>query len=139
MLENIPLVIYALCSAVLILYGLHNYFVMFLFLRKREEITEANEAVESDYQISDDNAPAVLSQIPLYNESAVAERVIRAVAAIDYPNHTIQILDDSTDDTSTLVDKVVAELAQQGVQIEAVRRENREGFKAGALLSLIHI
>lgn len=133
MIQNIPLVVYALCSAVLIIYGLHNYFVMYLFLRKRKGLNEANAEALETYKIDDSDAPEVLTQVPLYNESAVAERVIRAVAAIDYPNHTIQILDDSNDETVALVDKVVKELADQGVNIEAVRRSDRSGYKAGAL------
>ncbi len=133
MIENIPLAIYALCSAVLIIYGLHNYFVMYLFLKKRKGINEANATTLETFKINDSDAPEVLTQVPLYNESAVAERVIRAVAAIDYPNHTIQILDDSNDDTIALVDKVVKELADQGVNIEAIRRSDRSGYKAGAL------
>jgi len=133
MLENIPLILYAICSVVLIFFGLHHYFVIFLFVRKQSEIRENNSKVEKEYTITDENAPPVLSQIPLYNESAVAERVIRAVSAIDYPNHTIQLLDDSTDNTVQLVDEVVKELADQGVNIEVIRRSDRAGFKAGAL------
>lgn len=133
MLENIPLFIYALCSAVLILFGLHHYFVIFLFFKKKNGIKEDNQRAEEEHAITDSNAPAVLSQIPLYNESAVAERVIRAVAEIDYPNHHIQVLDDSTDDSTKLVDKVVSELQEQNISIEVVRRDDRVGFKAGAL------
>ncbi|MGJ8671746.1 glycosyltransferase [Rubritalea sp.] len=133
MLENIPLIIYALCSAILILYGLHNYFIIFLFLRKRDEITDSNNTVETEFAIVETDAPAVLSQIPLYNELAVAERVIRSVASIDYPNHFIQVLDDSTDETVELVDSVVANLVAQGIRIETIRREDRSGYKAGAL------
>jgi len=133
MLENIPLIVYALCSAVLIMFGLHHYFVIFLFLRKKNGIKENNLSVEKNYAINEQNAPRVLSQIPLYNESAVAARVIRAVAEIDYPEHHIQVLDDSTDDSTKLVDEVVTELQAKGVSIEVIRREDRSGFKAGAL------
>ena len=133
MLENIPLIIYALCSAVLIIFGLHHYFVIYLFFRKKDEIKEYNQNVEAKHRISEAIAPEVLSQIPLYNESAVAERVIRAVAAIDYPKHSIQVLDDSNDETMALVDSVVKELADEGVAIEVIRRTDRSGFKAGAL------
>ena len=133
MLENIPLIVYALCSAVLIVFGLHHYFVIFLFLRKKNGIKDNNEVVEKDYSITEENAPRVLSQIPLYNEAAVAERVIRAVAEIEYPKHHIQVLDDSTNDSTILVDKVVSELKEKGISIEVIRRDDRKGFKAGAL------
>lgn len=134
MFDVIPLIIYAAASGILITYGLHHYFVIYLFLRSQGKINQANKEAEEEFSISDNNtAPAVLSQIPLYNESTVAERIIRSVAAIDYPNHIIQVLDDSDDETIQLVDKVVADLVAEGHNIEAVRREKRVGFKAGAL------
>jgi len=88
------------------------------------------------YGIDDESAyPKVVTQLPMYNERTVAERVIRACAAMDYPRsrHEIQVLDDSTDDTRAEVDKTVAALKAQGYNIKAIRRENRIGFKAGAL------
>jgi cellulose synthase/poly-beta-1,6-N-acetylglucosamine synthase-like glycosyltransferase len=65
----------------------------------------------------------------------VAERIIEAVATFDYPQgkHEIQVLDDSTDETSQIVAQKVGELKAAGVWIEHIRRPNREGFKAGAL------
>jgi len=77
----------------------------------------------------------VTTQLPLYNEWNVAERVIRAAAALDYPKgrHQIQVVDDSNDETCELVDEIVAELKEQGVWIDACRREGREGYKAGGL------
>jgi len=82
-----------------------------------------------------DRLPHVTTQIPLYNEANVAERVIRAVAAIDYPaaKHEIQILDDSTDETRVIVDTVAESIRSAGKDIQVVRRNNRTGFKAGAL------
>jgi cellulose synthase/poly-beta-1,6-N-acetylglucosamine synthase-like glycosyltransferase len=79
--------------------------------------------------------PTVLVQLPIFNERYVAPRLIRAVAALDYPRASleIQVLDDSTDDTPQVVAPVVAELQAQGFQITHLRRESREGYKAGAL------
>ena len=79
--------------------------------------------------------PDVTVQIPLYNERYVAERCIRAAAALDYPTSRveIQILDDSTDDTSSLVARLATELRTAGSRIVHIRRPSREGFKAGAL------
>lgn len=74
-------------------------------------------------------------QVPLYNERYVAERVILAAAALDYPRDRleIQVLDDSTDDTPDRVARVVSQLRAHGVDIKHLRRESRAGFKAGAL------
>ncbi|GAA4833622.1 cellulose synthase family protein [Algivirga pacifica] len=79
--------------------------------------------------------PMVTIQLPLYNERYVAERLIKQVAALDYPKDKlqIQVLDDSTDDTVTQVAQWVAYFQQEGVDIQQVRREERVGFKAGAL------
>src|SRR5918999_6039077 len=78
--------------------------------------------------------PCVLVQLPLYNERYVAERLIDAVAALDYPADrlSIQVLDDSTDDTTTVVAGRAAALRERGVAVEHVRRGSRAGFKAGA-------
>jgi hypothetical protein len=79
--------------------------------------------------------PAVTVQLPLYNERYVAERAIRAAAALDYPRDLleIQVLDDSTDETSLAVARVVQELRRKGLHVHQIRRGTRRGFKAGAL------
>lgn len=80
-------------------------------------------------------APRLLVQIPLYDEALVAERVLRAAAALRYPRDRllIQVLDDSEDATRAVVNRVSAELFEHGVPIEVVRRTGRIGYKAGAL------
>jgi cellulose synthase/poly-beta-1,6-N-acetylglucosamine synthase-like glycosyltransferase len=81
------------------------------------------------------DCPAVLVQLPIYNEAYVAERLLRACAALDYPQdrRDIQVLDDSTDATQAIVNRVVRELRLGGTRISVVRRPDRTGFKAGAL------
>ena len=131
--------LYTCSSVLLLLYGLNTYCMLYLFLRRRR----ANQAADADReaqfaQIAQDapeRLPIVTTQIPLYNEFNVAERVIRAVAAIDYPRerHEIQVLDDSDDETCQLVDAVAEDLQQQGYWIQVFRRADRTGYKAGAL------
>lgn len=79
--------------------------------------------------------PKVCVQLPMYNEYAVAERIIRAAAALKYPKDRleIQVLDDSDDETVEIVRRVVSELSAQGFNIRHIRRGSREGYKAGAL------
>ena len=74
-------------------------------------------------------------QLPLFNERAVAARIIEAAGALDWPADKleIQVLDDSTDATVAVVDDAVAELRARGVDAHVVRRDDRVGFKAGAL------
>lgn len=118
-------------------YGLNSYSMVALFMRGRRRALNADleREVRFDKEVSEEDLPVVLTQIPLYNEANVAERVIRAVAEIDYPlsKHQIQVLDDSNDETVQIVDDLTAQLNADGHWIDVVRRPTREGFKAGAL------
>jgi cellulose synthase/poly-beta-1,6-N-acetylglucosamine synthase-like glycosyltransferase len=79
--------------------------------------------------------PIVTVQLPLYNERFVAARLLDAAASLDWPASRleIQVLDDSTDDTTALVEERAAWWRARGITVKVVRRANREGFKAGAL------
>jgi len=45
----------------------------------------------------------------------------------------IQVLDDSDDDTGPIIDERIRYWSQKGITIYVLRREDRSGFKAGAL------
>jgi cellulose synthase/poly-beta-1,6-N-acetylglucosamine synthase-like glycosyltransferase len=77
----------------------------------------------------------VTIQLPVYNEKYVMERLLRCIAAIDYPKNKleIQVLDDSTDDSVSDTAKLISELQETGLDIQHIRRTNRINFKAGAL------
>ncbi len=79
--------------------------------------------------------PLVVVQLPIYNEQFVVERLINAAAQLDYPRDRlhIQVCDDSADSTTTLAQTLVQKWQQAGVSIELLHRENRSGYKAGAL------
>ncbi len=79
--------------------------------------------------------PAVTIQLPVFNERYVIERLIENIVRIDYPTDKlqIQILDDSTDETSEIARKIVLEYQAKGIPLEYVHRTNRTGYKAGAL------
>jgi cellulose synthase/poly-beta-1,6-N-acetylglucosamine synthase-like glycosyltransferase len=81
------------------------------------------------------NFPYVTVQLPVYNESLVIERLIDAVANFNYPRDKfeIQVLDDSTDDTTAIIADKVYHYKARGLNIFHIRRSNRVGFKAGAL------
>lgn len=84
--------------------------------------------------LADADLPRVLLQIPVFNEPLVTEQSLRCVAQLDWPRDKlrIQLLDDSTDETSARADAVAAELRASGAVIDHVRRSDRSGFKAGA-------
>jgi cellulose synthase/poly-beta-1,6-N-acetylglucosamine synthase-like glycosyltransferase len=90
--------------------------------------------VPADYSVAD-VFPVVTVQLPLYNERFVVQRLLDAAASLDWPAERleIQVLSDSDDDTVTIVEERVAWWRQQGVDISIVSRDNRTGYKAGAL------
>jgi len=131
------LVVFLICTLALAVYGGHLYVLLYLFHRRRESTVAAQRAFVADWlaRTPESEWPGVTTQLPIYNEADVATRVIEAAAAMEYPRgkHSIQVLDDSTDETRLLVDRTVRRLRSQGVDIEVIRRENRAGYKAGAL------
>ncbi len=109
------------------LYGGNSLLLAALHLRRRE--ARPPQAPEPE------TWPTVTVQLPIYNELYVVKRLIDAVARIDYPRHRlqIQVLDDSTDETTRLIKARVAFHHACGLDIELVHRADRQGFKAGAL------
>lgn len=128
MLTLLLTVLYALLVLWLSAYGAHAWALVVLYWLHRGQARPAED-------VPPEELPTVTVQLPLYNEAHVAERLIDAVAALDYPRERlqVQVLDDSTDDTTRLVAARAAFHRQQGLNIQVVRRPNRDGFKAGAL------
>ncbi|MHA1968780.1 MAG: glycosyltransferase [Candidatus Hodarchaeales archaeon] len=92
------------------------------------------DPVINDYY-SESELPLVTIQLPVYNETNVIKTTLSRIAKIVYPQEKIhiQILDDSTDHTSQIIDFEVALLVKQGFNVNIIRRNNRTGYKAGAL------
>lgn len=122
-----------IAMVVLGLYAVHTLWMVLLFLR-RQETRRAREASRPPMPAESD-LPVVLVQLPIFNEAAVAVRVIAAAGALDWPRDRlrIQVLDDSTDGTLDLSRNAVRQLTEAGIQAELVHRTDRTGFKAGAL------
>ena len=125
------LVLYGLASFLLLLYGINAYLMVYYGLSSRRQ----NFWVDRDDGRDRTEWPMVTVQLPIYNERNVAERVIRAAALMDYPRDRleIQVLDDSVDETKQIIDRLAERLSQEGVDIRVIRREDRSGYKAGAL------
>ncbi|HKI47940.1 MAG TPA: glycosyltransferase, partial [Desulfobacteria bacterium] len=129
--------VYFLTAFVLMVYGLNCYLMVFLFQKGRKGAETWRRRTLNRYTNMNSRVhwPRVTTQIPIYNEYNVAARVMRSVARMNYPKdkHEIQVLDDSTDKTRDLIDRVADELRREGHVVHVIRRNSREGFKAGAL------
>jgi cellulose synthase/poly-beta-1,6-N-acetylglucosamine synthase-like glycosyltransferase len=79
--------------------------------------------------------PFVTIQVPVYNEKYVVEGLLQCLSQLNYPTDCFEILvlDDSTDETSSLIDRTVDELKREGLSVSTIRRTDRVGYKAGAL------
>lgn len=126
MLLNLIAILYLLCALALTVYAASQLLLLLIYWRHRRDESPTPEI---------DHWPPVLIQLPIYNERHVVERLLNAVAALDYPRERlfVQLLDDSTDETAQIAAQHVAALQQAGLNIEHVRREDRSGYKAGAL------
>ena len=118
---------YFFVMTILAMYGIHRYQLVYNFYKNRKNLPGPPPAVSA--------WPKVTVQLPIYNERYVIERLVEAVAQFDYPRELldIQVLDDSTDDTRQVARDCVARHQALGVPISYIHRDNREGFKAGAL------
>ncbi len=121
------LALYYSILGVLALYGVHRLLLVAVYLRTRHN----RPATPPEPEVW----PVVTVQLPLYNEMYVARRLIDAVCALDYPpgQLEIQVLDDSTDETTEVVAERVAYYRERGLDIHHLHRTDRSGFKAGAL------
>jgi cellulose synthase/poly-beta-1,6-N-acetylglucosamine synthase-like glycosyltransferase len=129
--DNLGTIIWTICyTAVLLgltLYGLHRYVIVYLYLKNKGKRPVPLRQF--------DELPRVTVQLPIYNELYVVERLLDAVASLDYPRELldVQVLDDSTDETVELAAKSVARLRAAGLDIVHIHRVDRTGYKAGAL------
>ena len=142
---TILIFLYFLCAILLTLYGINSHVMIHLFKRRHARRRREDRIVVSNFyggavpladpQPFAQSLPTVTTQLPIFNEMNVAERLIDAAAAMVYPRgrHEIQVLDDSTDETRQIVAAKVVELRRKGVDIKHITRKDRKGFKAGAL------
>src|ERR1035438_9378647 len=122
------LIPYFAILALLSVYGVHRYEMIRTYFKHRKKAT--GEPPGRFAQL-----PPVTIQLPIFNERYVIERLIDEVTRVEYPRELlqIQVLDDSTDDTAPFAAALVERYRALGFPIEYHHRNNRQGFKAGAL------
>src|SRR5216684_8887772 len=125
--ETFTLACYFFVVIILAVYGWHRYYLVYLYMKNRDKEPKAGPALSL--------TPVVTIQLPLYNEMYVADRLIDAVCRIEYPRDLleIQVLDDSNDETRSIAELAVRRFAAQGIDIKYIHRDDRTGYKAGAL------
>ncbi len=125
--KHILMVVYTFCLVMVCVYGFHRYLIVFLYYRHRSKAPKPAGTFKE--------LPIVTVQLPMYNEQYVAQRIIEATCKIRWPKDRlqIQVLDDSTDDTVQIAADAVAKARTEGFDIEYVHRNDRSGYKAGAL------
>ena len=126
--KSLPLIvitIYNLCLVLLAYYTFAEILLLIGYFFKRNRHA---------FQVAPSDLPTLTVQLPIYNERAVVEQLLTAIFALQYPADrlTIQILDDSTDETTQLIQQML-KLAPSDLKVQHVRRPNRTGYKAGAL------
>lgn len=125
------IIVYCLSLLLILLYSLAQLNLLFNYLSHKRKTEEAPK-----FNLLDPNQiPMVTIQLPLYNEKYVVERLLDNISKIEYPTNKleIQVLDDSTDESVEETAKMIAELQETGLDIQHIRRTNRQGYKAGAL------
>jgi cellulose synthase/poly-beta-1,6-N-acetylglucosamine synthase-like glycosyltransferase len=125
--DDVLVLIYLSVLCVVALYGFHRYILVYLYLKHRHN----NYQPKSQFN----ELPRVTVQLPMYNEREVAARIIDAACAIDYPleKFEVQVLDDSTDDSARIARETCEKWIAKGFPVKYIHRENRKGYKAGAL------
>lgn len=128
-------VAFLLCLALYCVLGANYFWILGAFLGNRRRGEAAEAEILSRPLPCDDALPSVLVQLPTFNEGALILRVAEAVARLDWPHDRlhVQILDDSTDGSFADSERAAAVLRERGIDAAALHRDDRKGFKAGAL------
>ncbi|MAD96123.1 MAG: glycosyl transferase family 2 [Flavobacteriaceae bacterium] len=130
-LEYIIIIIYSVSLLLIFFYALAQLNLLSNYLRQKKKKEQAPK-----FDLSNPNEiPYVTIQLPVYNELYVMKRLLKNIAKIDYPKDKleIQVLDDSTDESVETTAKHIKKIQEKGIDIQHIRRTNRQGFKAGAL------
>lgn len=128
----IILIIYTISLLAIFLYTLGQVHLVYHYFSEKKS-PEVDKKTWADRP--PEAYPQVTVQLPVYNERYVVERLIESVAEFNWPKKKleIQVLDDSTDETVQIIADKVHEFQQKGIDINHIRRDSREGYKAGAL------
>jgi len=126
--SNSILIIYIFCLLVILLFSLSQAYLLYYYLKSKKQKT-------NNIFLLKKKLPRITIQLPIYNEIYVIERLFKKISELKYPKKLlqIQVLDDSDDQSTQLIIKLIKLYKTKGIQFEHITRSNRIGFKAGAL------
>ncbi len=126
-MADIVISVYFVSLTLLFFFGSSGFIMVYYYLKYRDmKMEQPPELTEF---------PMVTIQLPMYNEKYVVKRLLDAIVLMKYPKDKLefQVLDDSTDETTKVVEDLVKFYQEQGYDMTLVHRTNRSGYKAGAL------
>lgn len=127
-MEIALILVYAICMLFITVFSLVQMHLAIVY-KKAQKSTRINKVDPcSDF-------PVVTIQLPIFNEKYVVQRLLDSVIEIKWPKDAleIQVLDDSTDDTTEIIQRKLSDKKFDGFDILHLKRKNRKGYKAGAL------
>ena len=122
---------YTLCLIIIFIYSLAQFTLLVNYIKAKKNTTSS-----PIFNFKNENEiPIVTVQLPIYNELYVVDRLLDNISKLDYPKEKleIQVLDDSTDQSVQSTIQKVKLLQSEGLDIKYLQRQDRKGFKAGAL------
>lgn len=123
--------LYLIAVAGLVFFGIHRLKMVWSYGRaSRDGRAGAVEPRELPL-----DPPRVCIQCPIYNEPLVVTGLLAVVASIEWDPEKleVQLLDDSTDETTGLIERWLRAHPGQAGRFRHLRRSKRTGYKAGAL------
>ncbi len=130
-LEYFIIIVYTISLLLIFMYAVAQLNLLINYLKYKNK---EDNSVKFDFT-NPEEIPFVTIQLPVFNELYVMKRLLKNIAKIDYPKDKleIQVLDDSTDESIEMTSKYIKKVQELGIDIQHIRRTNRQGYKAGAL------
>ena len=127
-MDELILALYLMTLVGLAFFGAHRLKMLWLYWRTSRRPAPLPPPLPADL-------PKVCIQCPLYNEPLVVEALLDHVSAIRWAEDRleIQVLDDSTDETSAIIERWLSAHPEKARVVRHIRRPHRVGYKAGAL------
>jgi len=125
-MNNILFIIWLGLNTLLLIFVLHELYLLASALMRKKKPKKTIDPLQP--------LPFITLQLPVYNEKYVILRLLESAAKLNYPSSKleIQILDDSTDETTEIIRNFIN--TQTSIHVFShVRRSDRFGFKAGAM------